>query len=488
MKTTDLFKRGIINAKVKFLLTSLLLCTSAFTRSQAQSTSGGALVIGPGAVITSTNDLSIQSSASLDVQGTLILKKNLSNQNATANSIGNGLIELSGTTAQTISGQNIIANLTMNNAEGLTVAGNTRLTGTLTLSAGLITLGSNNLTLGPSATFSGTPSATNMIVSTGTGELRKEFSAASSFTFPVGDDTGTPEYSPVILNFISGTFVAGNYAAVTLKNEKHPDSNITGNYLNRYWNITQSGITGFSCNATFQYLLADVNGTESKLSCTRVDPLPWVTYAMTNASAHVLSASGIVSFGAFTGLKSETTPSNQELVNITIPNEVTNCYDATEILTVAGNDASFLVESGGNVTLVAGNKILLLPGVKVNSGGFLHGTIATSNNYCGSLPGNPLVENAKNDEVVQLTIPEKNQFIKIYPNPTTDIVFVELLESGETGVVNITVYNMKGGILLQKTTNGESKFQFSLADKPVGIYMVYVQSGERYEVAKVIRN
>lgn len=89
----------------------------------------------------------------------------------------------------------------MNNATGVTIGGKTIVNGNLTLSSGKVTLGSNNLLLGPTTVFVGAPSASVMIIVTGTGELRKEFMAgfAGTFTYPVGDDTGTPEYSPVTL-------------------------------------------------------------------------------------------------------------------------------------------------------------------------------------------------------------------------------------------------------------------------------------------------
>jgi len=301
MKIIALSATGILKASFKFLGTTLCISASVFTAGHAQTISGGSLVIGSGAVISSNNDLFIQSGASLDVQGTLILKKNLSNQNATANSLGTGLIEVSGSTTQTISGLNIIANLTMNNPEGLTVGGNTRLTGALALTSGRITLGTNNLTLGPAATVSGTPSAANMVVATGTGELRKEFIATGSFTYPVGDNTSTAEYSPVTLNFSSGTFGSDAYAGVNLVNAKYPDANITTSYLNRYWKVTQSGITGFACTTTFTYADADISGTEGDLFCVKADPVPYITYGAVNAGSNLLTATGLGSFSTFTG-------------------------------------------------------------------------------------------------------------------------------------------------------------------------------------------
>ena len=54
--------------------------------------------------------------------------------------------------------------------------------------------------------------------------------------------------------------------------------------------------------------------------------------------------------------------------------------------------------------------------------------------------------------------------------------------------VNISVYTMNGDKLLQKSSHGKPDFQFSLAGRPVGMYLVHVQSGDRSEIAKVIKN
>jgi hypothetical protein len=220
-----------------------------------------------------------------------------------------GTVTLNGTTVQSISGNGIITNntnstLEISNATGVNLnISNITLNGSLKLTNGLLTLGSSNLALGTTATITGTPSATAMIVATGTGQLQKGFATGftGSFIYPVGDNTITPEYSPVTLNFISGTFATGNYAGVNLVNAKYPtDPNFTS-YLKRYWNLTQSGITGFNCNATFQYVSADVNGTESQISTTLVNPTPYFAYDPANITLHQLTASGLTSFGTYTG-------------------------------------------------------------------------------------------------------------------------------------------------------------------------------------------
>lgn len=449
-------------------------------------TSGTTLKVSAGTTLVSVDNLKLQSGATLDNSGTLILKKNLTNENSSPNSIGSGTAELSGTVIQSINGQNVINNLTVNNISGVTIGGNTTVNGNLTLTNGRVSLGANNLVLGPTAVIVGTPSASVMIVVTGTGELRKEFPAgySGSFIYPVGDDTGTPEYSPVTIIFTSPAFAPGNYVGVNLRNEKYPDAGITGNYLNRYWNLSYAGISNFQCNAFFQYLTSDVTGTESKLSGSRVNPAPWVTYGPTNSITHFLTASGLTSLGSFTGLKSTTAPVNQELANVVIPNGLTTCYDAQQILTVAGNGTTFIVENGGNITLVAGNKVSMLVGTKVYSGGYLHGYITTNGTFCGTMLA-PLVANNQNGENVGFQEVVKPSLIKVYPNPTSDMVIVEVMGTAENA--DITVYSMLGGRLYTKQLNGEKKYQFSLSDKPIGIYMVRVEAGDKSEIAKVVK-
>lgn len=259
---------------------------------------GTSLIVSSGTSLVSSQNLLLENTSGLTVNGTLILKQDLINQN-TASDFGSGTVEFSGLVAQNISGQNTFGTLKVANAAGIDLSGNTTVNTLLNLEQGHIRLGAHNLTLGTLATISGTPSASNMVVATGSGELRKSFAGAGSFTFPVGDITGTAQYTPVALTFTGGTFGTGNYAGAKLSNNAYAGS--AGNYLNRYWVLTQNGITIPVYNATFQYYTADVTGVESEMSCNQVDPTPAITYNAANTSLHQLSATGVTSFGTFTG-------------------------------------------------------------------------------------------------------------------------------------------------------------------------------------------
>jgi len=217
--------------------------------------------------------------------------------------------QLNGNSLQTISGGgsfilNTLSALSINNVNGIVLNTNLVIRGSLDLQNGVLALNDGNLLMGPAATVTGSPSVNSMVVTNGTGEFRKEFAGAgSSFSFPVGDNSNSLQFTPVSLSFAAGTFNTDNYAGIRVVNEAYPGMPLPASYLNRYWTISSSGINGFSCDAVFSYAYPeDVTGNESELFCTRVFPEPLEVYAPANISLHQLAAGGLSSFGTFTGM------------------------------------------------------------------------------------------------------------------------------------------------------------------------------------------
>jgi hypothetical protein len=471
----------------------LVLCTFtlivSITTGQTVITSGTKVTVLSGTYVTSVNNFTLQSGATLNNSGTLVLKQNLANQNVSPNSLGSGACVFSGApvTGQTISGENIIKDLTLNDAYGLSLAGNTRVNGVLALTNGLITLNNSNLLLGPSAAISGTPSSTNMVEATGNGQFQKEFPTGftGNFFFPVG---GT-EYSPVILIFTTGTFGTDNYVGVNLKNFKYNDPGVTGSYLKRYWNLAQANITDFSCAATFQYVPADVEGTESDVYCFRVLPTPWITYNPANTGTHQLNVSGLGSFGTFTGAQGTngaTPPENRSEQDLSADNGQTLCFDATETIVIAGNGTAYTVQNGGTVHLVAGQKISMLPGTKVFAGGVLHGYISTDGHYC-DLIKNELVEANTIETPPPSENPSDYHKCKVYPNPTSGNFTLELSSDYDNTSVNVQISGIWGEKILSMEMNGERKHDFSLSGRNVGVYFIRVVAGSKAETKKIIK-
>ncbi|MEI7982301.1 MAG: hypothetical protein WCI71_11660 [Bacteroidota bacterium] len=245
----------------------------------------------------------------ISLGGTLKLDGNYTNNVAGSDILSTAgagsTVAFTGTAGQTLGGTSAVPfafnGLTIGNSSGVTFSRAAIVSGILTLTSGHADIGNNDFVFGPSATVAGSPSASAMIVATGTGQVKKQYSAIGSFTFPVGDNNITAKYSPVTLNFTSGAFAAGAYAGVNLVNAPYSDPYIVTSYLNRYWNLSQSGITGFSCDAAFNYNTSDVVGTESDIYCIRINPAPVSIYNPSNTVLHQLTAPGLTSFGSFTG-------------------------------------------------------------------------------------------------------------------------------------------------------------------------------------------
>jgi len=435
--------------------------------------------------------LTIRNGASFNNTGRTIVSKELNNENDLPVFLGTGTIGLNGIIHKQVTGQNIFHHLEINNESGISFTGDTRVEGVLTLIHGRVSLYGNGFSLGPGAVVAGSPSADAMIVTSETDQLSKEFPPGftGSFTFPAGDSNGVPQYSPVTLNFTQGVFSPGNSVAIHVVPEKYPGPGITGNYLDRYWVLSQSGISGFSCNASFQYLPEDVTGTEALISGVRASPEPWITYGLANTQVHHLFMGGITGFGSFTGLKSDTPPPEQSLANINIANGEYNCYDATQNLSVAGNGNLFVVDDGGSVSLIAGNSIVLFPGTLVNPGGYLVAMITPSGNYCSN-PLSPVASNPDNHAIQTpaASFVPNGPSVHLYPNPTSGICNLTVNQPGPPSEIRVAIYNMNGKPVVQELLAKTSNGTFSLSAQPAGMYFLHVHSGNASTVVKVLKN
>ncbi len=175
-------------------------------------------------------------------------------------------------------------------------------------------------------------------------------------------------------------------------------------------------------------------------------------------------------------------PENLVLTDITITDPDT-CFYATQTITVAGNGSTFLVQAGGGVTLVAGSKINLLPGVRVFPQGYLHAYISGQGNPCNqqSAPGNPaLTINGSADGL-------SAGWFQVYPNPTSGKFTLQLTDPGMVSYARVRIYNMLGTEVLRREMRQTDKLVLSLDDFPPGIYIINIENGEKMESVKLIR-
>ncbi|MFH1160248.1 MAG: FISUMP domain-containing protein [bacterium] len=181
-------------------------------------------------------------------------------------------------------------------------------------------------------------------------------------------------------------------------------------------------------------------------------------------------------------LKDQTVSSTQTIQNITIPSGQTNCYNATQTITVAGNGTTFTIQNGGSATMIAGQNILYLPGTTVQSGGYMWGYIAPSGPFC-TTPSMPAV--AATEDEIPLSV-EQSSF-KVYPNPTTGNFTLELFTINLEQWIYVEIYSMRGEKIITDSFTGEKRHVFSLSNQPVGIYFIRVITGEMAETGKIIK-
>jgi len=178
-----------------------------------------------------------------------------------------------------------------------------------------------------------------------------------------------------------------------------------------------------------------------------------------------------------------------ELQNIDVGSGQDNCYDATKAIIVAGNGTTFTIQNGGQVTMIAGEKISYLPGTTVYAGGYLHGYITTTGAYCSSIPPAPGPCKATlqiETEIQEEPVIEKG-FLRVYPNPTTGNLTVELAGRTDTGSTIVEIYSMMGKRILREEFFGQDKYEISLQTLPPGIYILHAINGMEAWSVKVIK-
>jgi hypothetical protein len=275
---------------------------SSYTGMQSitGSTNFNNLTVNPGTSLTLNSSITVNSnliigSGSLICIGNSVnLKGNLTNNSSyTDNNTGGSGIFLTGTALQLISGTGSFARLTLNNPSGAETQNDIALEETLTMTAGILNIQKNLLSLGLGASISGGPFSTSkMIITDGvfsTGGLRKFFNtgATALFTFPIGT---TGKYTPADLTITANSTVG--YVQINNVNSRHPGVIDPANALKYFWQVQSSGVTNLAGSLVANYLQSDVSGVQenSYLAARLIVPgTTWVKTAGVDPALNTLT-------------------------------------------------------------------------------------------------------------------------------------------------------------------------------------------------------
>lgn len=141
-----------------------------------------------------------------------------------------------------------------------TLSGHVSVTDQLNVSANaLISLGSSNLRLTPTASLAGTFSASRYFITDGSGAFIKEGTTAAHFIntdipggiYPVGTSGGL--YNPFTLTALSATVTGTGAISVRAVPTRQPNVPYFNNALVKYWDIVTTNLSGITADANFRF-------------------------------------------------------------------------------------------------------------------------------------------------------------------------------------------------------------------------------------------
>jgi len=284
---------------------------------QLTSTTANLTVFGSLVVNNAQPGGTLQLGANARVAGTLTLTKGTLDDNGKTITVlgdvlnysthlsggpGTGSLILAGTANQNIGGNGTgrFGNLTLNNSVGATTTANQEITKVLTLTSGVLTIGSNLLWLSsPAANTIVGFDASHFIRTNGIVAdlgLRKNYpSGALNFTFPVG---AAAKYTPVVMNVTANA--AAGIVTVQPIDLAHPSTTDpatgTPNKISFYWKVS-STLSSPTVDQNFTYGSNDVIGTESLYKLGRFSngawtPIGGIAASSVTTATHTLNNPG----------------------------------------------------------------------------------------------------------------------------------------------------------------------------------------------------
>ena len=162
----------------------------------------------------------------------------------------------------------------------------------------------------------------------------------------------------------------------------------------------------------------------------------------------------------------------------------TTCYNAMQTLTVGGAGNPFTEQPGANVTLISGHNIRFLPGASVLHGGYLHGYITTTYQWCGQQSPS-LVSTVTGDQ--EIVADKKITEFVIYPNPAIERFTVEQIGGPVYDHIDVKICGSDGKQIKKLSLSGQKKYLIESSGLPCGIYFVKLTSDTYITTIKLIK-
>jgi hypothetical protein len=170
--------------------------------------------------------------------------------------------------------------------------------------------------------------------------------------------------------------------------------------------------------------------------------------------------------------------------NVVVANGQDTCFNATQSVIIAGNGSGFLVQNGGSATVIAGQNINFLHGTTVEAGGYMHGYITPTNDYCGTIA--PPIVAVKAGIAENQVNPDHSSF-RIYPNPVTETCTLEYIGKPVPGSTNVEIFGINGVRVFSVAYSNEIYQMLAVEKLAPGVYFVQITTGFVKETIKLIK-
>lgn len=172
----------------------------------------------------------------------------------------------------------------------------------------------------------------------------------------------------------------------------------------------------------------------------------------------------------------------EEQATGTIHSDAILCIDALDLIIAE----DLLVENGGIIDLIAGQRILMIPGLIVERGGSLHAWIGSE--FC-QLPESLIASREVFDLLEEMVSPHlnNNSFISIFPNPTTGQFTAEIKEGDESDVVALQIFGILGEFVHSSELTGAGQYVFDLSYLQPGFYLLRAIKANKTQIIKIIK-
>jgi hypothetical protein len=184
------------------------------------------------------------------------------------------------------------------------------------------------------------------------------------------------------------------------------------------------------------------------------------------------------------------TPVNRDIQNVNVNNGESNCYDATNIITVAGPGTTVNIYSGADVDFIAGSKVSFKTGFHAYYGSYSHAYIAPAGPFCTTPP--TIVANQSNNtdrSMKSFSMPDVRKNISddiiLYPNPVSEIAYIQFLK--ENTFSTIILIDLRGNIITETEVQNHNKMKINMEGLSDGVYFVMIISGNEIISKKIVK-